>query len=62
MRRIEADEALDEISSKLTLESWFEGMTLTVMVEDEGATSFVKLRLVSITDKPSAADLRGEPE
>lgn len=56
------DEALDLISSSIALESWFEGKTLTVMVEDDGATRFVKLRLVNITEKPSAVDLRGEPE
>ena len=56
------DEALDEISSKLTLESWFEGSTLTVMVPDEeGQVRFVKLRYAGIAQKPSAADLRGEP-
>lgn len=52
------DEYLDLISDALSLESWFEGKTLTVMVEG----AFVKLRLAGITNKPSAADLRGEPE
>lgn len=56
------DEVLDEISRNLSLESWFEGKTLTVMVDDEaGVMKLVKLRLVGITDKPSSADLRGEP-
>lgn len=52
------DEALDAISDALKLESWFEGRTLTVMLDGK----FVKLRLVGIKDKPSAADMRGEPE
>lgn len=58
------DEVLDFISDNLKLESWFEGRTLTAMVRDEitGSDRFVKLRLTRITDKPSAADLRGEPE
>lgn len=51
------EEALDIISDALKLESWFEGKTLTIMVEGQ----FVKLRLVSIKDSPSAADMRGEP-
>lgn len=58
------DEALDAICSGLALTSWFEGKTLTVAVWDDEiqANKFVKLRLTRITDKPSAADLRGEPE
>ncbi|UYY77761.1 hypothetical protein [Sphingomonas sp. R1] len=55
------DEILDEISSSLGLESWFEGKTLTVMIDDEGTTRFAKLRLTGVLDKPTAADLRGEP-
>lgn len=63
MGKLCADEALDMVSEELNLENWFEGKTLTVMLDDEdGATKLVKLRLVSITDKPSPADLRGEPE
>ena len=52
------DEYLDMISDALSLESWFEGKTLTVMVDG----AFVKLRLAGVTTKPSAADLRGESE
>ena len=60
---LEQIEALDMISDALRLENWFEGKTLTVMVTtEEGATKFVKLRLAGILDKPSSADLRGEPE
>jgi hypothetical protein len=56
------DEILDLISGSLRLESWFEGKTLTVMLKGESNEShqFVKLRLVGVTNKPSAADLRGE--
>ncbi len=57
------DEALDRISFSLVIENWFEGKTLTVMMDDDGGvTRFAKLRLVGIVDKPSPADLRGEPE
>lgn len=60
---MDQDEALDLISSNLSLESWFEGKTLTVMVSDEGGTTkLIKLRLAAITDGPSSADLIGEPE
>lgn len=58
------DETLDFICSNLSLECWFEGKTLTVMVRDEitGADKFIKLRLAAITDAPTSADLIGEPE
>lgn len=52
------DEYLDAICDSLSLESWFEGKTLTVMVDG----AFVKLCLAGVTHKPSAMDLRGEPE
>ena len=53
---------LDEISNSLKLESWFEGKTLTVIVPNEGGgRKLVKLRFVSLHDKPTAVDLRGEP-
>ncbi|RYG88646.1 MAG: hypothetical protein EON59_03865 [Alphaproteobacteria bacterium] len=58
------DEALDFICLNLSLECWFEGKTLTIMVRDEitGADKFIKLRLAAITEAPTYADLRGEPE
>ena len=61
------DEALDAVVESITggapRESWFEGATLTMMVQNEaGGTKFVKLRFVGIKDKPSTNDLRGEPE
>lgn len=54
------DEALDAITDALSLECWFEGKTLTVMVSSE-PLALAKLRFVGLTSKPSAADLRGEP-
>lgn len=43
-------------------ESWVEGKTLTVILEEEGERRFVKLRISRVTFKPSAADMRGTPE
>lgn len=57
------DEILDTISDSLALENWFEGKTLTVMFKGDGGDphQFVKLRLVGVTNKPTRADLKGEP-
>jgi hypothetical protein len=43
----------------LKVEAWVEGQTMTVMFHD--TMQFAKFRLVSLRDKPSAADMRGEP-
>lgn len=61
--RLSEEQVLDLIGDELKMENWCEGKTLTVVFDDEdGATRFAKLRLVGIKDKPTAADLRGEPE
>lgn len=54
---------LERISDSMSMESWAEGKTLTVMFDGEdGERLFAKLRLVNIATKPSAADMRGAPE
>lgn len=58
-----AADIMERISSNLHMESWVEGKTLTVMFDGEdGERRFAKLRLTKIAEKPSAADLKGEPE
>lgn len=58
-----AEDILETISDALSIESWAEGKTLTVMLTGEdGNRQFAKLRFVNVTDKPSAADMRGTPE
>jgi len=57
------EDVLDIISDALRLESWSEGKTLTVRLgEKSEPLRLAKLRLVRVANKPSAADLRGEPE
>lgn len=63
LRMRDRDEILDEVSDALSLENWFEGKTLTVVLRDKsGENIYAKFRLVGTTNKPSSADLRGEPE
>jgi hypothetical protein len=63
MSETDPEDILEIISDALSIESWAEGKTLTVMLTgDDGKRQFVKLRFVSVANKPSAADLRGTPE
>lgn len=61
-RELDTEATLEMIGNALSLENWREGKTLTVMFDEDGERRFAKLRLVGVKDKPSAADLRGEPE
>lgn len=66
IERVEGeDEALDLVTDRINgsalteMSAWFEGKTLTVLFKDSG--QLAKFRFAGLRDKPSYADLRGEP-
>jgi len=63
---IDKDEALEAVADCYNgsdvygrTEAWAEGKTLSILFKGTG--QIAKLRFVKLADKPSSADLRGEP-